>query len=110
MNILGPTRFHRLNEAGGLVFLFAGIFLILCLTSYHPQDPSWNSATGAAHAQNLIGLAGSYTADLCFQLLGLSAVSLPVLLWMLAWRWLRSDAIPAATVKVIGAVVLFLSI
>jgi DNA segregation ATPase FtsK/SpoIIIE, S-DNA-T family len=110
MKILGPTRFHRLNEAGGLVFLFSGIFVVLCLISYHPQDPSWNSVTGAAHAHNLIGLAGSYTADLCFQLLGLSAFSLPVLLLMLAWRWIRSDAIPAATVKVIGAVVLFLSI
>jgi DNA segregation ATPase FtsK/SpoIIIE, S-DNA-T family len=110
MRILGPTRFHRLNEAGGLVFLFAGIFFILCLISYHPQDPSWNSVTGAAHAHNLTGLAGSYTADLCFQLLGLSAFSLPVLLWMLAWRWIRSDYIQAATVKVIGAMVLFLSI
>ncbi len=91
MRILGPTRFHRLNEAGGLVFLFAGIFFVLCLISYHPQDPSWNSVTGAAHAHNLTGLAGSYTADLCFQLLGLSAFSLPVLLWMLAWKWIRSD-------------------
>jgi DNA segregation ATPase FtsK/SpoIIIE, S-DNA-T family len=110
MKILGPTRFHRLNEAGGLVFLFAGFFIILCLISYHPQDPSWNSVTGAAHAHNLIGLAGSYTADLCFQLVGLSAFSMPVLLWMMAWRWIRSDAIPAASVKVIGAVVLFLSV
>ena len=50
MKILGPTRFHRLNEAGGLVFLFTGFFLILCLISYHPQDPSWNSVTGATHA------------------------------------------------------------
>ena len=66
MKILGPTRFHRLNEAGGLVFLFTGFFIILCLISYHAQDPSWNSVTGAAHAHNLIGLAGSYTADLCF--------------------------------------------
>ncbi len=110
MKILGPTRFHRLNEAGGLVFLFAGIFFILCLISYHPEDPSWNLVTGAAHAHNLTGLAGSYTADFCFQLLGLSAFSLPVLLWMLAWKWMRSDAIPAATVKTIGAIVLFLSI
>jgi DNA segregation ATPase FtsK/SpoIIIE, S-DNA-T family len=110
MKILGPTRFHRLNEAGGLVFLFTGLFVILCLISYHPHDPSWNSATGAAHAHNLIGLAGSYIADLCFQLLGLSAFSMPVLLWMLAIRWMRSDAIPAATVKVIGAVALFLSV
>jgi S-DNA-T family DNA segregation ATPase FtsK/SpoIIIE len=110
MKILGPTRFHRLNEAGGLVFLFTGFFIILCLISYHAQDPSWNSVMGAAHAHNLIGLAGSYTADLCFQLLGLSAFGMPVLLWMLAWRWIRSDAIPAATVKVIGAVVFSLSI
>ena len=70
MKILGPTRFHRLNEAGGLVYLFTGFFLILCLISYHPQDPSWNSVTGATHALNLTGLAGSYIADLCFQLLG----------------------------------------
>ena len=45
MKILGPTRFHRLNEAGGLVCLFTGFFLILCLVSYHPQDPSWNLVT-----------------------------------------------------------------
>jgi S-DNA-T family DNA segregation ATPase FtsK/SpoIIIE len=110
MKILGPTRFHRLNEAGGLVYLFTGFFLVLCLISYHPQDPSWNSVTGATRAHNLTGLAGSYIADLCFQLLGLSAFSLPVLLWLLAWKWIRSAAIQAAAVKVFGAVVLFLSI
>jgi S-DNA-T family DNA segregation ATPase FtsK/SpoIIIE len=110
MKILGPTRFHRLNEAGGLVYLFTGLFLILCLISYHPQDPSWNSVTGAAHAHNLTGLAGSYIADFCFQLLGLGAFSLPVLLWLLAWKWIRSASIQAAEVKVFGAAVLFLSI
>ncbi len=110
MRILGPTRFSRLNEAGGLVYLFTGLFLMLSLISYHPQDPSWNSVTGVTHAQNLTGLAGSYTADLCFQLLGLSAFSLPVLLWLLAWKWIRSASIEAAGVKVFGSVVLFLSI
>ncbi len=110
MKLLGPTRFHRLNEAGGLVYLFTGFFLILCLISYHPQDPSWNSVTGRTHALNLTGLAGSYIADFCFQLLGLSAFSLPVLLWLLAWKWIRSSPIQAATMKVLGAVVLFLSI
>ncbi len=110
MKILGPTRFHRLNEAGGLVYLFTGFFLILCLISYHPQDPSWNSVTGAARAHNLTGLAGSHIADLCFQLLGLSAFSLPILLWLVAWKWIRSQPIQAAGVKVFGSIVLFLSI
>jgi len=58
------------------------------LISYHPQDPSWNSVTGATRALNLTGLAGSYIADLSFQLLGLSAFSLPVLLWLVAWKWI----------------------
>jgi len=110
MKILGPTRFHRLNEAGGLVYLFTGFFLILCLISYHPQDPSWNSVTSATRAHNLTGLAGSYIADFCFQLLGLSAFSLPVLLWLLAWKWIRSADIQAAGVKVFGSVLFFLSI
>jgi S-DNA-T family DNA segregation ATPase FtsK/SpoIIIE len=109
MKILGPTRFHRLNEAGGLVFLFAGLFFILSLVSFHPQDPSWNSASGAARAHNLTGLAGSYTSDLFFQLLGLGAFGVPVVLWSLAWKWVRSQAVQAPVVKMIGAAMFLLS-
>jgi len=110
MKILGPTRFHRLNEAGALVFLFAGLFFSLSLVSYHPRDPSWNSASGALRAHNLTGLAGSYTSDLCLQVLGLSAFAIPVLLWMLAWRWVRSAEINAPLIKVFGSGLLLLSI
>ena len=110
MKILGPTRFERLNEAAGLVFLFAGLFFTLSLISYHPQDPSWNSIAGSAHARNLTGIAGSYTADLCLQLLGFGAFAIPVLLWMLAWKWIRSEEIEGATIKVLGAGLLFFSI
>jgi len=110
MRILGPTRFHRVNEAGGFVFLFAGLFLMLCLISYHPQDPSWNVVTSATRAQNLTGLAGSYIADVCFQLLGLGAFSLPFLLWLLAWKWIRSAPIESPGVKVFGSVIFFLAI
>ncbi|HXA66674.1 MAG TPA: DNA translocase FtsK 4TM domain-containing protein [Bryobacteraceae bacterium] len=108
MKILGPTRFHRLNEAGGLVSLFAGLFFILSLISFHPQDPSWNTASGVAHAHNLTGFAGSYASDFCFQLLGLGAFGIPVLLWMLAWKWVRSQAIQAPWVKMFGSLLLFL--
>ena len=110
MRILGPTRFHRLNEAGGLVFLFAGLFFILSLISFRPQDPSWNTASGIAHAHNLTGFAGSYASDLCFQLLGLGAFGIPALLWMLAWKWVRSHDIQAPWVKVFGSLLMFLSL
>jgi DNA segregation ATPase FtsK/SpoIIIE, S-DNA-T family len=110
MRILGPTRFERLNEAAGVVFLFAGLFLTLSFISYHPLDPSWNSVTGVTHAHNLIGVAGSFISDLCLQLLGFGAFAMPVLLWMVSWKWIRSEEIEGATVKVFGAVLLFLSL
>jgi DNA segregation ATPase FtsK/SpoIIIE, S-DNA-T family len=110
MNIFGPTRFRRMNEAVGLVFLFAGLFFILCLISYHPQDPSWNSVSGSGRAHNLTGVVGSHIADLAFQLVGLGAFGIPVLLWTLAWKWMRSERTPAAAVKGFGVVLLFLSI
>ena len=110
MKILGPTRFERLNEAAGVVFLFAGLFFTLSLVSYHPQDPSWNTAAGAVRAHNLTGTAGSYLSDLFLQLLGFGAFAVPVLLWMLSWKWLRSEGIDGATVRVFGALLLFLSL
>ncbi len=109
MRILGPTRFHRLNEALALVFLAAGLFFTLSFVSYHPQDPSWNSVSGALRAHNLTGFAGAYTADLWLQLLGLGAFGIPVLLWILAWAWARSEEIPAPLVKVLGSILLLLS-
>ena len=109
MRILGPTRFHRLNEAGGLVFLFAGLFFILSLISFHPQDPSWNTASGASHARNLTGFAGSYASDLGYQLLGLGAFGIPALLWMLAWKWVRSQDIQVPWVKIFGSALLLVS-
>jgi S-DNA-T family DNA segregation ATPase FtsK/SpoIIIE len=110
MKILGPTRFQRFNEAGGLVFLFAGLFFTLCLISYHPQDPSFNTVSGAKHAHNLTGLAGAYISDLFYQLFGLGALGIPIFMWMLSWKWIRSEEIKAAVMKGCGAVLLFLSV
>jgi S-DNA-T family DNA segregation ATPase FtsK/SpoIIIE len=110
MKLLGPTRFHRINEAGALVSLAAGFFFSLSLVSYHPQDSSWNAVTSAAHAHNLMGFAGSYTADFCFQLLGLAAFAIPLLCWMLSWRWIRSEEIQSPLAKVLGSVMLLLSV
>ena len=92
------------------MFLFVGLFFSLSLASYHPEDPSWNTVSGATRAHNLTGFAGSYTSDLCFQVLGLSAFAIPLLLWMLAWRWVRSAEIQAPAIKVAGSALLLTSI
>jgi S-DNA-T family DNA segregation ATPase FtsK/SpoIIIE len=108
MRPLGPTPFRRLNEAAGLVFLAGAIVLILCLASYNPYDPSWNSASGA-RPRNWIGPVGAVIADLLLQGFGLAAFLVPGFALALAWKWLRSRPIDSAWAKLVGLAALLLS-
>ncbi len=56
-----------------IFFLALGIFIALCLVSYHPSDPAINSVSNMTTVHNLGGLVGSYLADILFTLLGISA-------------------------------------
>ena len=103
MRLFSPTAHRRLNEVVGLLLLLAGIGLGLSFESYSPTDPSWNTASSSS-PQNLLGYPGAYTADLAFQLLGVAAFALPVLILMLGWRWVRSDSVGGA--RLIGAALL----
>ena len=109
MKILGPTRNARLNEAMAIVYLLAGLFVLLSLGSYSYQDPSWDTAT-AAHARNLTGPIGARLADMSFQLLGLAAFAIPALIAMLGWKWLRSAEISAPVVRILASTVLVMSL
>jgi len=103
MNYLGPTRYTRLNEAVAILFLIAGLFIFFGLVSYHPLDPSWNTVSGAAKPVNLTGRVGAFFADFFLQTLGLGAYSVPMLVLLLGWMWIRSEPIEAQWAKVLGA-------
>jgi DNA segregation ATPase FtsK/SpoIIIE, S-DNA-T family len=104
MKILGPTRHPRLNEGMAVVFLLLGLVFLLSIVSYHPQDISFNTASAEPRPLNLIGRVGAHASDLSLQLFGLGAMAIPLLLLMLAWKWLRSEEIGAGLVKIFGAV------
>ncbi|HEX5430477.1 MAG TPA: DNA translocase FtsK 4TM domain-containing protein, partial [Bryobacteraceae bacterium] len=106
MKYLGPTRHPRLNEAVAVVFLFTGLFVLISLVSYHPFDPSLNTATGAVRAANLTGRTGAYLADFFLQGFGLAAYAIPAFTLILGWNWLRSNQIHSAWIKVCGAALL----
>ena len=111
MKLLGPTKYPRLNEGTGFVFLLFSVALICALVSYHPLDRSWNTATsGDRRPVNLIGPAGAFTADLLLQAAGLGAFTVPALLLVLAWRWFLSKPIEAQFFKTVGAVSLVLGV
>jgi S-DNA-T family DNA segregation ATPase FtsK/SpoIIIE len=109
MRFLGPTRHARLNEAGAVAFLIAGLFLFFSLVSYYPLDPSWNTATSGGKPVNLTGLVGASLSDLLLQGFGLGAYVFPLLILMLAWRWLRGSAIAAPWARLAGGLAWVLS-
>src|SRR5215217_8968755 len=59
-----------LERIWGLVALIIAGALILALATYHPLDPSWNTAT-SEEARNVWGLVGSYTSDFALQAVGI---------------------------------------
>ncbi|HEX8174332.1 MAG TPA: DNA translocase FtsK [Pyrinomonadaceae bacterium] len=98
----------RRNEIIAIAICALGVLLALCLVSYRPNDPSWNTAS-AAETHNLVGRVGANVADLLFQSVGLAAYLLPLLLLAAAWRRFRTRRIRAPLSRVTGLVTLVLS-
>jgi len=104
MKFLGPTSHPRLNEILAFVFLVAGLIVFLALVSYHPLDRSWNTVTELAQPVNIIGAMGAWMSDLLLQSFGLAAYTLPVMILLLGWKWVRSSAITTPWAKVLGGI------
>jgi S-DNA-T family DNA segregation ATPase FtsK/SpoIIIE len=110
MTFLSPSRHTRLNEAVGLLLFLLGLAVSLSLLSYSPADPSWNTATGTTHIHNLLGLFGAQWADLLLQIFGISVCLLPVHIWALGWKWVRSSPIESPWFRVFGSLALWFCI
>lgn len=91
--VLKPTRSRPVNVFLGVLMLLVALLLFLALATYHPTDPSLNTATDAVSqhaAQNWIGLFGAYLSDLLLQSLGITAFFLPLWMGQVGWTWMQS--------------------
>src|SRR5580698_4657588 len=109
MRLFTPGQSKRLNEVTGFLFLAAGILFLLSMASFHRQDPSWDTVAGAVRTGNLVGPVGAHIADIFLQSFGLAAFLFPVLIFALGWKWIRSEAVEAPIVKVLGSGALVVS-
>jgi S-DNA-T family DNA segregation ATPase FtsK/SpoIIIE len=107
MRLLSPSRHTRLNEAVGILLLLLGLAVSLSLVSYSSADPSWNTATAASRTHNLLGLFGARWADLLLQIFGISIFLLPIHIWALGWKWVRSAEIESPWFRILGSLALW---
>jgi len=83
-----PSGFKRSREIAGVINLAIAIFLLLCLSSYHPSDPSFTHfVAGDAKTHNLIGSFGSYSADSLLRFFGFSALWFPIFFAVIAFKY-----------------------
>ncbi|HUJ79153.1 MAG TPA: DNA translocase FtsK, partial [Nitrospiria bacterium] len=90
------------RELRGLLLIAAAFLLGLSLLSYHPTDASLTSASTTSTVRNLVGWVGASVADGLFQLIGVSAYLLPVLIGMSGWRWFWAPASPLSLSQTAG--------
>lgn len=100
LNIL--TRFPRLRELTGVVSLSSAVALTVALKTYHPGDPSINTASPIHPPANAIGVYGAHIADLCFQTLGFGSWLLPVILLVAGYQWMRGRQVRSPLERVSG--------
>jgi DNA segregation ATPase FtsK/SpoIIIE, S-DNA-T family len=65
------------RETGLLACLGLTLFLLAALISFDADDPGWSSSGTGAPVQNLVGLAGAWTADILLSLVGYVGFFLP---------------------------------
>jgi S-DNA-T family DNA segregation ATPase FtsK/SpoIIIE len=106
----------RLREAVVLLLLPIAVYLLACLLSYSPADPSWSHAGDTSAVHNFGGRIGAWCADLLLYLFGTLAYAFPILLAILGLRLLRrpaaDDAAPSSlepTLRLIGFVAFFVA-
>ena len=106
---LGAARNTRRNEIIAIALLALSALLVLCLISYDWTDPSRHTHTREQTVHNWAGVIGSYIAAELFQLIGLVAYLLPVLLIVIAWRRFRKRRMHAPWSRVVGLIMLLLA-
>ncbi len=98
---------HRKSELIGFLLSVVGLLLFLGLVSYLPGDPSLDTAgADGPSVRNWVGLAGSYTADVLFQLFGWVAYLLPLTLFVVGVRLLLDRPFQSPRTKAVGTALL----
>jgi DNA segregation ATPase FtsK/SpoIIIE-like protein len=73
-------KFRR--DVFGVIWLATSLFVGLALFSFRPADPSFNTTGVGLQVHNYCGYIGSFSADLVYQVWGLSA-------WLLVFAGIR---------------------
>ncbi len=81
----------RTREIAGIIIFASAVFLLICLFSYSPADPSFFKASVGTSVSNWGGYVGSYISDTFMLLLGVGSFWIPLIMLLNAVRLFQKD-------------------
>lgn len=99
------------RDLAGFILLAVAVFLLLCVVSYSPLDPSLHTTvTGEnPYIHNYCGIFGSYIADIFMQLFGFSSYVLPLFLGATVWAFVFRPSMLKASLRFVGVILFMLA-
>ncbi|TFG38373.1 MAG: DNA translocase FtsK, partial [Syntrophobacterales bacterium] len=102
--------YKRSKEIAGVILIAVALFLLLCLVSYSPSDPSFTHyVSGDAKIGNYGGFIGAYLSDSLLKSFGITSYLFPIFLIMLSVKLLLNRGFKVSTSAVIGFIGLVFS-
>ncbi|MFL6468209.1 MAG: DNA translocase FtsK [Pyrinomonadaceae bacterium] len=97
----GAAKSSRANEVIAIALFASAVLTFLCLVSYDPGDPTFNSAT-SQKTKNWIGMVGANFAELLVSISGITAYLFPALLGLIGWRVFQSESLTPTKSRIVG--------
>lgn len=101
-------RHSFVNEIVAFVMLGLAVLIFLCLVSYSPTDPTFNTVSSQA-TKNWIGRFGANVSEFLMSVAGIVAYLFPVLIAIISWRIFQSEDLTPRIGRIIGFVLFILS-
>jgi len=100
---------EKRNEIQAILFLMAGIFILLSLLTFHSGDLSFFTSHPNTPVKNLCGSLGAYTSGILFFLMGISAYAAAILFFIWGINRLVGAADQKLHGRLIGTIILILT-
>ncbi|HVE57137.1 MAG TPA: DNA translocase FtsK 4TM domain-containing protein [Pyrinomonadaceae bacterium] len=99
----------RSNEIIAVILLALAVLVFLCLVSYNPMDPTFNTVS-SQKVQNWVGVVGANFAEFLVSIVGLTAYFLPALIVLMAWRVFRAKDLQLSLTQILGYFLFIVSV
>lgn len=92
-----------LEKTGGYILFGVAIFLLISLITYHPTDPSLNTATlENIVPKNFFGRIGAFFSDLFIQAFGIGSYALALIVASWGWRKKKHEILGNLSIRFIA--------